>query len=88
MIFISTTIFSPRCVSIQVVEREKKAEEKVRTVEEMLRHTERDADKEVMETKAKYERILRGEWEGKGCKRHVISFIVHVPVLLHRGARV
>ena len=67
MIFISTTIFSPRCVSIQVVEREKKAEEKVRTVEEMLRHTERDADKEVMETKAKYERILRGEWEERGC---------------------
>ncbi len=36
------------------------AGERVRTVEEMLRHTEKDADKEVMETKNKYEAVLRG----------------------------
>ena len=47
----------------EVSTRERASEDKVRTVEEMLRHTERDGDKEVMETKARYERTLKEERE-------------------------
>ena len=37
--------------------------EKVRAVEEMLKQTEEDADKEILELKTKYEKILRSERE-------------------------
>ena len=36
-------------------------DEKVRAVEEMLKQTEEDADKEILELKTRYERILRSE---------------------------
>ena len=35
-----------------------------RAVEEMLRQTEEDADKEILELKTRYERALRAEREG------------------------
>jgi ElaB/YqjD/DUF883 family membrane-anchored ribosome-binding protein len=38
-------------------------DEKVRAVEEMLKQTEEDADKEIIELKTKYERFLRTERE-------------------------
>ena len=37
---------------------------RVKAVEEMLRQTEEDADKEILEMKTKYERLLRSEREG------------------------
>ena len=47
----------------EVKRHEKIGNEKVRAVEEMLKQTEEDADKEILELKTKYEKILRSERE-------------------------
>ena len=48
---------------LEVKKHEKLGMEKVRAVEEMLKQTEEDADKEILELKTKYEKILRSERE-------------------------
>eukprot|EP00094_Tigriopus_californicus_P008583 TCALIF_08273-PA protein Name:"Similar to WDR65 WD repeat-containing protein 65 (Homo sapiens)" AED:0.08 eAED:0.08 QI:0/0.28/0.12/0.75/0.42/0.37/8/0/1160 len=45
----------------EIAKKESEAELKVKAVEEMLRQTEEDADKEIMEMKRKYEKQLRFE---------------------------
>ena len=47
----------------EVKKHEQKGDEKVKAVEEMLKQTEEDADKEILELKTKYEKILRAERE-------------------------
>lgn len=49
--------------NLEVKKHEKLGMEKVRAVEEMLKQTEEDADKEILELKTKYEKILRNERE-------------------------
>ena len=43
--------------------REKQSEEKIKAVEEILKQTEEDADKEILELKTKYEIELKKEKE-------------------------
>ena len=43
--------------------RERKCEEKIKAVEEILRQTEEDADKEILEMKTSYEEELKKERE-------------------------
>ena len=47
----------------QIKEREIQTEQKIRTVEEILKQTEEDADKEILEMKTKYEMELKKERE-------------------------
>ena len=48
---------------VEVSAREHDAETRVKAVEEMLKQTEEDADKEILELKTKYEKSLRFERE-------------------------
>ena len=45
---------------LEVKKYEKLGGEKVRAVEEILKQTEEDADKEILDIKSKYEKILKG----------------------------
>ena len=47
----------------EVKEREKTNEDKIRSIEEILKQTEEDADKEILEMKTKYEKELKTERE-------------------------
>ena len=49
--------------NLEVKKHEKLGAEKVRAVEEILKQTEEDADKEILEIKSKYEKILKAERE-------------------------
>ena len=58
--------FVPRKLELheqEMKERERKSEEKVRSVEEILKQTEEDADKEILEMKTTYEVELKKERE-------------------------
>ena len=44
-------------------QREKNNEEKIKSIEEILKQTEEDADKEILEMKTKYEKDLKFERE-------------------------
>ena len=44
-------------------QREKNNEEKIKSIEEILKQTEEDADKEILEMKTKYEKELKFERE-------------------------
>ena len=46
--------------NLEVKKYEKLGGEKVRAVEEILKQTEEDADKEILDIKSKYEKILKG----------------------------
>ena len=48
---------------MEVKIREKQSEEKIKAVEEILKQTEEDADKEILELKTKYEIELKKEKE-------------------------
>ncbi len=52
-----------RANEAEVKKHEQLGDEKVKAVEEMLKQTEEDADKEILELKTKYEKILRTERE-------------------------
>ena len=47
----------------EVAKREKAAETRIKAIEEVLKQTEEDADKEILELKTRYERALRSERE-------------------------
>ena len=47
----------------EVKQREKNNEEKIKSIEEILKQTEEDADKEILEMKTKYEKDLKLERE-------------------------
>ena len=48
---------------MEVSAREVDADTRIKAVEEMLKQTEEDADKEILELKTKYEKTLRFEKE-------------------------
>ena len=55
--------------------RERQCEEKIKAVEEILRQTEEDADKEILEMKTSYEEELKKERESTVKLRWAISFV-------------
>ena len=57
----------------EVKAREKQSEEKIKAVEEILKQTEEDADKEILEIKTQYEIELKKEKESN-VKVRLISF--------------
>ena len=59
---------------MEVSAREVDADTRIKAVEEMLKQTEEDADKEILELKTKYEKTLRFEKESN--VRYTTSSII------------